>query len=283
MKLIKNLPLVIAGIAVMFASWSCSKNNNTNNPEQPGNSVKLASDSKFGTVMTDSKGKTLYFFAIDANGSSGCNDGCSVAWPTFYQANLTLDNGLDPKDFATITRTDGSKQTTYKGWPLYYYKDDVKAGDINGDGVGSIWFVAKPDYTVMVANSQLIGIDNVEYDSLLKPGKAVTQYLVDDRGQTLYSFSHDKFKTNTFTAPDFSNNKVWPIDTVKTIQNIPSILDKTQFELITVSGKSQLVYKGWPLYYFGQDNGLRGSNKGIAFPKPGIWPYANKTTAVAPN
>lgn len=283
MKSIRNLPLAIAGVAIMFASWSCSKNNSKNNPEQPAPGVKLVSDAKFGNVMTDSKGKTLYFFSIDANGNSGCTDGCSVAWPTFYQASLTLDKGLNATDFATITRSDGTKQTTYKGWPLYYYKDDAKAGDINGDGVGSVWFVAKPDYTVMVANSQLVGVDNVEYDSQFKPGKAVTQYIVDDHGQTLYAFSHDKFKTNTFTAADFSNNKVWPIDTVKAIQNIPSVLDKTQFEVITVFGKSQLVYKGWPLYYFGQDNGLRGSNKGIAFPKPGIWPYANKTTTVAPN
>ena len=282
MKLKKNLPLAIAGIAMMFASWSCKKDHKINPDQTQGNAVKLATNSKFGNIMTDAKGKTLYFFAIDANGNSGCNGGCSVVWPTFYQANLTLDNGLDTKDFGTITRADGTKQTTYKGWPLYYYQSDAKAGDTNGDGVGSTWFVAKPDYTVMVANSQLIGNDSVRYDSQLKPGLQVTQYITDDRGQTLYSFSHDKFKTNNFTLANFSNNAAWPIDTVKTVQNVPSILDKTQFETITVFGKTQLVYKGWPLYYFGKDNGQRGNNRGISFPTPGIWPYTNKSTTVAP-
>jgi predicted lipoprotein with Yx(FWY)xxD motif len=286
MNLKKNLPLAIAGIAVMFASWSCSKSNNnpTSNPDQPtpGNTVKLAATTKFGNVITDGQGKTLYFFAIDANGNSGCTGGCSTAWPTFYQANLTLDKGLDAKDFGTITRTDGAKQTTYKGWPLYYFAGDAKAGDINGDDSEEIWFVAKPDYTVMVANSQLLGVDGVNYTSDLKPGTGVTQYITDDRGQTLYSFFKDKFKVNNYTAADFSNNKTWPIDTVKAVQNIPSVLDKTQFDVITVFGKIQLVYKGWPLYYFGADNNVRGNNKGIASPKPGIWPYANKTTAAAP-
>jgi len=283
MNLRKNLPLAIAGIAVMFASWSCSKNNNSTSTPTPANAVKLSANAKFGNILTDSKGKTLYFFAIDANGSSGCNGGCSVVWPTFYQADLTLDKGLDSKDFGTITRTDGSKQTTYKGWPLYYYQSDANAGDTNGDKVGNTWFVAKPDYTVMVSNSQLIGNDGVKYNSDLKPGDGVTQYIVDDRGQTLYSFSHDKFKTNNFTNSTFSNNKVWPIDTIKTALNVPSVLDKTQFQTITVFGKTQLVYKGWPLYYFGADNNQRGNNKGVSVPTPGIWPYVNATTAVAPN
>ncbi|WP_183560795.1 hypothetical protein [Mucilaginibacter sp. SP1R1] len=286
MKLRQNLPLAIAGIAVMFAAWSCKKDNNSKSTTStaPANTIQLAVNTKFGSVMTDDKGKTLYFFAIDANGTSGCSGGCTTAWPTFYQPNLTLDKGLDAKDFGTITRaSDGAKQTTYKGWPLYYFSGDAKAGDTNGDGLESIWFVAKPDYTVMVTNSQLLGVDNVNYDHLLKPGNEVTQYITDDRGQTLYSFSHDKSKTNTFTVPDFSNNKVWPIDTVKTVLNVPSILDKTQFAIITVFGKSQLSYKGWPLYYFGQDNNTRGSNKGIAFPKPGIWPYTNSSSPVAPN
>jgi predicted lipoprotein with Yx(FWY)xxD motif len=283
MNLLKKLPQVIAAIAVMFASWSCSKNNTPDQPA-PANAVRLSANATFGNILTDAKGKTLYFFAIDANGNSGCSGQCSVAWPTFYQADLTLDKGLDSKDFATITRTDGAKQTTYKGWPLYYFQNDANAGDVKGDKVGNTWFVAKPDYTVMVSNSQLVGNDGVKYDSNLKPGDAVTQYIVDDRGQTLYSFSHDKFKINNFTNSTFSNNKVWPIDTaVKAVLNVPSVLDKTQFQTITVFGKTQLVYKGWPLYYFGADNNLRGNNKGVSVPTPGTWPYINATSPVAPN
>ncbi len=61
---------------------------------------------------------------------------------------------------------------------------------------------------------------------------------------------------------------------------IPSILKASDFGTIDVHGKTQLTYKGWPLYYFGQDS-QRGDNKGISVPAPGIWPIANTNTVVA--
>jgi predicted lipoprotein with Yx(FWY)xxD motif len=34
-----------------------------------------------------------------------------------------------------ITRADGSLQTTYKGWPLYYFSKDAGPGDLKGENV----------------------------------------------------------------------------------------------------------------------------------------------------
>ncbi len=59
------------------------------------------------------------------------------------------------------------------------------------------------------------------------------------------------------------------------------ISQKNDFGKIDVYGRTQLTYKGWPLYYFGQDS-VRGDNKGISFPAPGVWPIANENTPVAP-
>jgi len=262
---------------------SCSKDNNPTVDNTPkGTTVKLATSAKFGSVMTDSLGNSLYFFSIDANGTSGCTGGCLVAWPVFYKEHLTIDTSLKAADFGVITRADGSKQTTYKGWPLYYYAGDVKPGDINGDGANNIWFIAKPDYTVMLANYQLTGNDGVQYNSQLKPGQEVTQYMTDAYGRTLYGFSYDHNNTNVYTKADFSNNATWPIYEVDSIKNIPSILDKASFAKINVFGKSQLTYKGWPLYYFGPDAQTRGNTKGVSVPTPGIWPYVSLTTAAAP-
>ncbi|WP_166964571.1 hypothetical protein [Yeosuana marina] len=259
--------------------WPIANVNTTVAPDAP--TVKLVNDSTLGSILTDAEGKTLYFFSDDTMDTSECLDGCVNIWPIFYSENLVVGTGLDINDFATITRTDGELQTTYKGWPLYYYAADVNAGDTTGEGVANEWFVAKPDYSLMYVYSQLVGHDGNNYMSDYTVGEGETGYIVDIDGRTLYTFSHDSNGVNTFTAPDFSNNGVWPIAEI-TLDKIPTILNSDDFGTIDVYGRTQLTYKGWPLYYFGQDT-ERGDNKGVSFPSPGVWPIANVNTAVAPN
>ena len=46
-----------------------------------------------------------------------------------------------------FTRADARPQTTYDGRPLYYYEDDKKPGDIEGQGkleFGGLWYVLSP-------------------------------------------------------------------------------------------------------------------------------------------
>jgi len=117
---------------------------------------------------------------------------------------------------------------------------------------------------------------------LFQPKAGVTQYITDDRGRTLYSFSNDKFKKNNFTKAALTNNAVWPIDTLGGIKSVPSLLDKSKFDTVMLFGKVQLSYNGWPLYYFGSDSLKRGNNKGVSVPTPGFWPYVNAGTKVAP-
>ncbi|HEY4209120.1 MAG TPA: hypothetical protein VGM31_19985, partial [Puia sp.] len=273
--------LVAFSVASMAAA--CSKNsNNPAPPNTPKPGVQLADDTKFGKILTDSAGNTLYFFSIDANGSSGCTGNCLTTWPVFYTNSTLLSTGLDASDFTTITRGDGKPQTTYKGWPLYYFQGDAKVGDVNGDLVGKVWYVAKPDYTVMLASAQLVGNDGIAYDSLYQPNLGVTQYITDDRGRTLYSLSNDHFKKNTFTKSDFSNNALWPCDTLVAIKNVASLLDKSKFDTTNVFGKSQIVYNGWPLYYFGADSLKRGKTKGVSQGHPGFWQVRNAYSLVAP-
>jgi predicted lipoprotein with Yx(FWY)xxD motif len=281
--------LPVVPLLLLWSLDSCQKSssglygNNTPPPSTlPGLSVQLKTDSHFGSVLADGNGKTLYFFSLDASGSSACTGGCISTWPVFYVASPTFGTGLNQADFGVITRSDGAKQTTYKGWPLYYYAGDITAADIKGDGLESIWYVAKPDYTVMLAFSQLVGNDGIQYDSTYKPGTGKTFYMTDDRGVTLYSFSFDKSDTNNYTKPDFSNDAFWPIFQISTIQNTPSTLDKTMFSTINEFGKPQLTYKGWPVYRFGPDSLIRGNSKGISVPTPGIWPVMDEFTAAAP-
>ncbi len=276
--------LLFVSIAILY---SCSSDDSDPqpNPEPEENTVQLATNATFGSILTDDKGMSLYFFSRDSKGTSVCVDGCKAAWPIFHADNLTLDQGLEASDFGEITRSDGDKQTTYKGWPLYYFASDNAAGDTNGDKVGNNWYIAKPDYSLMYVEAQLVGKDadgnEINFKSDYTPGDELTFYITNGTtGRTLYTFINDKKNVNNFTKDDFSNDAVWPIFHID-IDKLPSILDASDFGTIDVFGRSQLTYKGWPLYYFGQDV-ARGDNFGINFPAPGVWPIANTDTPAAP-
>jgi predicted lipoprotein with Yx(FWY)xxD motif len=112
--------------------------------------VKLATADvgKFGKVVVDGKGWTLYVFDTDtANPSkSNCNGGCAAAWPPVKAGSGTPElDGIDASLVGTVTRSDGSKQVTLKGWPLYRFAKDDEAGDAYGQGVGGTWWVVGPD------------------------------------------------------------------------------------------------------------------------------------------
>jgi predicted lipoprotein with Yx(FWY)xxD motif len=258
--------------------------------------VKLANSATLGSYLTDKDGNALYFFSNDANGENNCTGGCVTAWPIFYVAGLSanqLGAGLDLGDFNAVSTPNGN-QLTYKGWPLYYYAPAgvrEMPGQTTGEAVGGVWFVAKPDYTIMLARAQLVGKDGKNYivsaTNVYTEGDGKTTYFTDLPGRTLYEFAKDSANMNKFTKADFSNNAVWPIyETDKIV--VPSILDKTLFSSITVFGKKQLVYKGWPMYYFGADvdavtGKFRGKNTGVSVPVPGVWPAFLKDIPAAPH
>jgi predicted lipoprotein with Yx(FWY)xxD motif len=193
-----------------------------------------------------------------------------------------LANGLDIDDFGTVSSSSG-QQTTYKGWPLYYYAPAgvrESPNETTGEAVGGIWFVAKTDYTIMIANAQLVGQDGKNYKGDYTEGTEKVQYFTDQRGRTIYSFIIDKKNDNNFTNGDGAHDAVWPIFG-EAMGSLPSTLDKALFGTINVSGSTQLTYKGWPLYYFGND-AERGDNKGVSVPTPGVWPVVVKDAEEAP-
>jgi predicted lipoprotein with Yx(FWY)xxD motif len=276
---------LIAAVLCPTLFIACSKSSNPS-PATPANTVRLSSNATFGNILTDSAGNTLYFYSPDAKGLSTCVNGCLAAWPSFYTPKLTLDNGLADSDFSVIQRPDGSPQIAYKGWPLYYFAQDTKAGQINGDGLDNVWFVAKPDYSVMLAVGALKGGDSLYFDSLaqVSPTPVSTEYITDDRGNTLYNFKFDSAGLNKYTKSDFSNNAAWPIYQLTAVAKVPSVLNPANFVIINVYGESQLTYKGWPLYYFEGDGGVRGNTAGVSVPTAGsaVWPVAREFANPAP-
>jgi predicted lipoprotein with Yx(FWY)xxD motif/plastocyanin len=253
-------------------------NTNFTDIQPPADSadVLLAADPALGNILTDAAGYTLYYFTKDAlPDTSLCTGGCVTNWPLFYAADLVVGEGLESTDFSSIEHPEGGMQTTYKGWPLYYFVNDLNPGETSGEAVGNVWFVAKPDYSIMLIDNLLVGKDGVIYNSNYEPGEEMVQYFVDENGMTLYIFINDTYNQNNFTKPDFSNDAVWPIYEEE-LRSVASTLDTSLFTTIDVFGRKQLTYNGWPLYYFGGDS-LRGNTTGVSVPNPGVWPVAVKS------
>lgn len=280
------LSLCISGCKKDTTSTPVAVNNGIND-------INIATSATLGRYLTTKSGLALYMFANDADGTSTCTGDCETLWPAFTinATNPALDSSLKAADFGSITNAAGKTQVTYRGWPLHTYSPAGTSGYGNnantpeppgatgGDGFAGLWFLARPDYTVMLANTQLKGLDGNLYKSDYSLGQGLTTYFTDGAGKTLYTFVADSFNINKFTNPDLSNNGLFPIYEQENVV-VPSILDKSLFGSIPFAGKKQLTYKGWPLYYFGQDV-LRGSNEGISFPSKAVWPVAVKDIAQA--
>jgi predicted lipoprotein with Yx(FWY)xxD motif len=110
--------------------------------------VMVTEDDELGEILTDSAGFTLYLFTRDTQngGTSTCTGGCLENWPPFIvDGEATAGEGVDEALLGVITLDDGTTQATYNGWPLYYYVDDVAAGDTAGQGVGDVWYAITPE------------------------------------------------------------------------------------------------------------------------------------------
>jgi predicted lipoprotein with Yx(FWY)xxD motif len=170
---------------------------------------------------------------------------------------IKVSSPLLPSDFSAVTRADGAKQLAYKGWPLYFFHNDTKPGDTNGEGVNGVWFVMKPDYRVMVAQQGSFGT-----------------FLTDTTGKTLYVFTRDVTGMSNCTGSCIAT---WPAFNAGSIV-APSILKGTDFSTIArTDGLNQSAYIGRPLYYFSGDV-KPGDTKGNAVNS--VWFVANVSGSV---
>ncbi len=93
-------------------------------------------------ILVNTSGMSVYVFDKDVAGSgkSACSGGCLAAWPAVIATEAS-----PAAPYGSIQREDnGAMQLTYKGKPLYLYKEDKKPGDMAGDNVKNVWHVVKP-------------------------------------------------------------------------------------------------------------------------------------------
>jgi predicted lipoprotein with Yx(FWY)xxD motif len=246
-------PGVLAGL--LCSAIACGGTDNGSGP-----TLKLATSDRVGSHIVDGNGRALYYFGEDLPATastaavSNCSGACSAAWPSYHAGN-DIVSGINPSDVGEITRTDGTKQTTYLGWPLYHYAGDLGPNDLNGEGVSDIWFVLH---------------DKAYSIALLSTARPDPEpYLAEGTGQSLYFFSHDTAGTAT-TPPVSACTSAdclarFPVVLIEQ-PLVPSALNASDFSVFTrADGQRQSAYKGHPLYLFsgdaavGQTNG-RGFN-----------------------
>ena len=107
--------------------------------------LKTASSSA-GTIVVDAKGMSVYFFTKDVkdSGTSACKAACLTMWPPVTSTTATPSAEGVSGTLGTIATPDGARQVTLNGLPLYYYAQDKKPGDILGQGVSDVWYLASP-------------------------------------------------------------------------------------------------------------------------------------------
>lgn len=94
------------------------------------------------TVLTTTKGRTLYSLSVERHGKFICTASCLSVWHP-----LTVPAGIRPTGpvkLGTIERPEGDTQVTYRGRPLYRFGGDTKAGQANGEGIKDVgtWHAA---------------------------------------------------------------------------------------------------------------------------------------------
>ncbi|MDR6550195.1 hypothetical protein [Paenibacillus qinlingensis] len=220
--------------------------NNVNNvwfTIQPSNGgIRIGTKAELGNYFTDANGKALYYYDLDTKGISNCAGKCIEKWPIFYAPSITAPPGVKQADFGTLVRSDGKLQTTYKGYPLYYWVSDKLMGDTTGQDVGHVWYVVDP--------AKFIGTKATNTSVKTSKSDSLGTYLTDSNGMALYLFAKDKLDPNACVGNCLVN---WPIFYDANL-TVSSDLIKSDFGVLTrKDGTLQSTYKGWPLYYWIKD------------------------------
>jgi predicted lipoprotein with Yx(FWY)xxD motif len=134
------LPVVavasVVALALLFAAVATPKSQ----PVATGPDVLKARTIGGVNLLTNSRGLTVYWFAPDTSTKSACYGSCAAYWPP-VTGTPSAGPGVTGT-LGTITRTDGTKQATYDGHPLYTYVADSAPGSASGNNLnlnGGLW------------------------------------------------------------------------------------------------------------------------------------------------
>jgi predicted lipoprotein with Yx(FWY)xxD motif len=156
---IAALALASALVLAACGSSGSSGTSSTSAPATTGSTTSATSSarpasvvdtktSSLGTFLVDSKGRALYLWDADHGTMSTCSGACAQAWPPLTTSGTPKAGGkVKASLLGTTKRSDGTREVTYAGHPLYYFEGDSAPGQTTGqgsDGFGAPWWVVSP-------------------------------------------------------------------------------------------------------------------------------------------
>ncbi|MGW3635716.1 SCO0930 family lipoprotein [Streptomyces sp. NPDC005122] len=216
--------------------------------------LAVAESTTLGKVLTDSAGFTLYRFEKDTAEppKSNCDGDCAKAWPAVPADGATAATGVDKALLGEVTRTDGTKQLTIGGWPMYRYAKDTKAGDTNGQGVGGIWYASAPNGK----KATLAALPGLSTRKDPKLGEIV----VDKNGMTVYRFMKDQAWPVSKSACVGACLEKWPVVAPVKADDTKGVQKKGLMGFTRPDGAKQMTVNCWPIYTFSGDTKAGDTN-----------------------
>ena len=145
---------LVPAAAIAAACGSSSTTSSTSTTKAPTGTtgataptVQTANNARFGTILVDGQGRTLYTLTNNGKAVPCTSGACTAIWPPSLlpagQNSVTAGSGVS--NVSTVS-ANGGQELASNGLPLYRFSGDASAGAANGDGInsfGGIWHVVK--------------------------------------------------------------------------------------------------------------------------------------------
>ncbi len=95
--------------------------------------LRTHTTAKYGTILVNDQGFTLYTYQLDTTNHSNCVSFCLHMWPALVVKSGHTPVGVGVTGLGVAVRAGGARQVTYHGQPLYTYVIDDAPGQIEGE------------------------------------------------------------------------------------------------------------------------------------------------------